>query len=328
MKSERAITLNQTNRKPEPSIHGLLLIDKPIGVTSHDVVGRARRILGHKGIGHAGTLDPLASGLLVLLIGEGTKVSDYILNGDKSYELTAKLGVATDSMDITGQVLSEKPVTSSLDEIKSAVAKLQGTLNLKVPIHSAVKVDGKKLYEFAHKGETPDVVPDREMTFFDVNLIEADKDQVVVRMSCSKGSFIRAWANKLGEDLGCGGTVAALRRVESKPFDVSQAISLEELESRWNSREGDDGKALGSAFVPLRDSLPKFTTVFVDGYCETLLKNGQISKIVQADLLRHVHIGSTPPPVRVISRETDQLLAILLAEGGQFYKIKRVFNRV
>ncbi|RYZ77522.1 MAG: tRNA pseudouridine(55) synthase TruB, partial [Proteobacteria bacterium] len=214
-------------------LNGVLLVDKPVGMTSHDVVARARRILGTKGIGHAGTLDPLASGLLLLLIGEGTKVSDYLLNGDKTYELNCKLGVATDSMDITGEVLREQPVTSSLEEIKAAVAKLQGTLTLKVPLHSAVKVDGKKLYEYAHKGQTPEpnIIPDREMTFYDVQLIEttmasaspSGSTNVIVRMSCSKGSFIRAWANNLGEDLGCGGTVEGLRRVASNPFTVANA---------------------------------------------------------------------------------------------------------
>ena len=308
-------------------MNGLLLIDKPIGLTSHDVVGRARRILSHKGIGHAGTLDPLASGLLILLIGEATKVSDYILNGDKSYELKAKLGVATDSMDITGKVLSEKPVTSTPEEIRAAVEKLSGVLTMKVPVHSAVKVDGKKLYEYAHKGETPDVVPDREMTFYDVNLIEAAGSQVVVRMSCSKGSFIRAWANKLGEDLGCGGTVEALRRVASAPFDLSRAMSLDDLESKWKSRTEDHGRTLGPAWVPLRDSLPHFQRIDIDGHCETLLKNGQISKNLQAQLLQHVKIGETLPPVRVVSRESDDLLALLLAEPGGFYKIKRVFNK-
>ncbi len=308
-------------------MNGLLLIDKPIGLTSHDVVGRARRILGHKGIGHAGTLDPLASGLLILLVGEATKVSDYILNGDKSYELKAKLGVATDSMDITGKILSEKPVTSSLEDIRAGVLALQGLLTLKVPVHSAVKVDGKKLYEYAHKGETPDVVPDREMKFYDVDCVEASQGGVVVRMSCSKGSFIRAWAHKLGEDLGCGGTVEALRRVGSAPFHVSRSISLEDLESLWKARTEDHGRQLGQAWVALRDALPHFQRIDIDGHCETLLKNGQISKNLQAQLLRHVRIGEAPPPVRVVSRETDDLLALLLAENGAFYKIRRVFNK-
>ncbi|MES2965508.1 MAG: tRNA pseudouridine(55) synthase TruB [Bdellovibrionota bacterium] len=308
-------------------MNGLLLIDKPIGVTSHDVVGRARRILGMRGIGHAGTLDPLASGLLVLLIGEATKVSDYILNGDKSYELKARLGVTTDSMDMTGVVTREAPVTSSPEDVRRAALALQGPLTLKVPIHSAVKVDGKKLYEFAHKGETPDHVPDREMTFFDVEVVETAPEGAVVRMRCSKGSFIRAWANKLGEDLGCGASVEALRRIESQPYGVSQAISLEELEAKWESRSERHGRVLGPAWVALKDAVSQFKRIDIDGHDEKLLRNGQISKMVQAQLLQHVTIGNAPPGVRVVSRETDDLIAILTAENGQFYKIKRVFNR-
>lgn len=306
-------------------MNGLLLIDKPVGLTSHDVVGRARRILGIRGIGHAGTLDPLASGLLVLLIGEATKVSDYILNGDKSYELKARLGVTTDSMDMTGQVTREAPVTSSADEIRRAALALQGTLTLKVPVHSAVKVDGKKLYEFAHKGQTPDHVPDREMSFYDIEVVETAPQGVVVRMKCSKGSFIRAWANKLGEDLGCGAAVEGLRRIESQPLDVSQAITLEELEQKWEARSERHGRVLGPAWVPLKDAVTQFKRIDIDGHCENLMRNGQISKMVQAQLLQHVTIGEKPPGVRVVSRETDDLVAILTAENGQFYKIKRVF---
>lgn len=306
-------------------INGLLLIDKSVGMTSHDIVAKARRTLGTRSIGHAGTLDPLASGLLILLVGEGTKTSDYLLNGDKSYELRAKLGVTTDSMDITGVVTREAPVDVTLEQIKAAVASLTGTLTLKVPVHSAVKIDGKKLYEYAHKGQTPDVVPDREMSFYDVELIEASGDQVVVRMSCSKGSFIRAWANKLGEVLGCGATVEGLRRTKSSPFDVSRAVTIDEVVSRWDRASDHHSKEIGDAWVPLKDALPHFQPIYIDTHCETLLKNGQISKVMQSQLLQHVVIGEAPPPVRVISRETDDMLAILLAENGQFYKIRRNF---
>lgn len=307
-------------------LNGVLLVDKPVGMTSHDVVARARRILGHRGIGHAGTLDPLASGLLVLLIGEATKVSDYLLNGDKGYECRVKLGVTTDSMDITGRVTSEKPVDCSLEQIREAVSKLQGLLTLKVPVHSAVKVDGKKLYEFAHKGQTPDVVPDREMNFYDVEMIEADQTSVLVRMKCSKGSFIRAWANKLGEELGCGGTVETLRRVHSAPYAVEQGITLDELQAKWEARSERHGRVLEPSWVALKDAVPHFARVDVSGHCETLMRNGQISKTVQANLLQHVKIGEALPGVRVISRETDDLVAILLAQPGEFYKIKRVFH--
>ena len=316
--------------------HGLLLIDKPKGITSHDVVGRARRILGIKSIGHAGTLDPLASGLMILLIGEGTKVSDYLLNGNKTYKVKVRLGLKTDSMDITGQVLAERPVTVSNQEVRTAVLALSGALELDVPLHSAVKVDGKKLYEYAHKGETPDSIPKRTMNFHKVDVVEAGdavgdavgNATVTAQISCSKGSFIRAWANELGERLGCGGTVEELRRLESEPFSLDLAITLEQLREIWDARTREHGSALGSAWIPLKDSLPHFDRIDVAGLDQTMLRNGQISKSVQAQLLGKIEIGVELPPIRVINRETDDLSALLLAQPGQFYKIKRVFNHV
>lgn len=307
--------------------NGLLLIDKPTGVTSHDVVHRVRRVLGIRGIGHAGTLDPLASGLLVLLVGEATKVSDYLLNGDKGYEVGVRLGVKTDSMDITGKVLSEKVVDLTESRVREAVMSASGLLELSVPVHSAVKVDGKKLYEYAHRGQTPVEVPKREMNFYDLEVAQVEPISIRVRMKCSKGSFVRAWADFVGDELGCGGTVETLRRTFSSPFTVEQSITVDELESKWNAREERHGRVIGPAWVPLKDAIPHFRRVDIGGQDEHLLKNGQISGALRASLLQGVKLGEALPGVRVISRETDDLLAILLAEPGQFYKIKRVFHR-
>jgi tRNA pseudouridine55 synthase len=311
--------------------NGLLLIDKSQGMTSHDVVAKARRILGIRAIGHAGTLDPLASGLLVLLVGEGTKVSDFLLTGDKGYEVVVRLGQRTDSMDITGQVIEEKPVMVSDDEIRRAVEGLEGALRLAVPVHSAVKVDGRKLYELAHRGQAPTEVPVREMTFTNLNVGEILRRpegpvEVRVRMRCSKGSFVRSWANELGCRLQCGGTVAALRRVFSDPFEVSQSMTLEDLAQRWDARTERHGRVLQPAWVPLKDSLPRFPRIDVAGQDEVLMRNGQISKNVQALLLQQIRLGEVPPPVRIVSRDSDDLVALLTAEAGQFYKIRRVFH--
>jgi tRNA pseudouridine55 synthase len=308
--------------------NGLLLVDKPKGITSHDVVARVRRTLGIRAIGHAGTLDPIASGLLILLIGEATKVSDYLLNGDKGYEVTVRLGVKTDSMDVTGQVLEEKPVDLSEEQIRSAVLALQGKLELQVPVHSAVKVDGRKLYEYAHRGQAPAEVPMREMEFFGLEVVAIEPSRVTVRMRCSKGSFIRAWANRLGDDLGCGGTVEELRRIFSEPFNVSQAITLEDLAMKWEARSERHGRVLAPSWVALKDSLPHLPRVDVGGKDEVLLRNGQISKDVQPLLLSHIKLGEALKPVRVISRESDDMVALLTAEPGQFYKIRRVFHNV
>jgi tRNA pseudouridine55 synthase len=310
-------------------MNGVLLIDKPTGLTSHDVVYQVRRTLGIRGIGHAGTLDPLADGLLVLLVGEATKVSDYLLNGDKGYHVTVRLGISTDSMDSTGKVLREREVTCDDARIQAAVQSLQGDLALQVPVHSAVKVDGKKLYEFAHRGQTPpSEIPVRKMHFYGIELEGREEPASIrVRLQCSKGSFVRAWANHLGEELGCGGTVSALRRWRSTPYDVGQAITLETLTERWEARSESHGSALGNAWVPLADSLPHFRRLQVSGHDEVLLRNGQISKGLQVQLLHLIQIDQPIPPVRVVSSDTDDLVALLIGEPGQFYKIKRVFNK-
>lgn len=306
-------------------MNGLLLIDKPKGCTSHDVVGRARRILGLRAIGHAGTLDPLASGLLVLLLGEGTKVSDFILNGDKAYEVKARLGVRTDTLDMDGEIISQVTPEVSQERIAEVVAGLCGKLTLPIPIHSAVKVQGKKLYEYARRDQEVEV-PMREMVFSNIRVLEMTPSYVRVEMRCSKGSFIRAWVSKLGEELGCGAAVEELRRTLSDPYTVDQAITLEVLEEKWRSREVRDAGVLGTAFVPLKESLPTFRTLFAQGKEEVLIKNGQIPNSLQGQLLSFISPTGEAPHVKVISRNTDDLLTILVAEPGKFYKIRRVFH--
>lgn len=313
-------------------MNGVLLIDKASGPTSHDVVAQARRALGIRSIGHAGTLDPLASGLLVLLVGEATKISDYLLNGDKGYEVTVRLGIRTDSMDRTGVVLETRaiPETMSREAVESVVASLTGTLSLHVPAHSAVKVDGKKLYELAHRGAAPEETPLREMTFLSTKVLGMDRvgDGVDVRVEirCSKGSYIRAWANELGRVLGVGGTVQELRRIESAPFFVKDGISIETLKELWEGRDQRSGAVLGSAWVDLQEALPHFGRIEIEGQDAVLMRNGQISKGVQAELLRTMKLGEAPKPVRIIHRAEGRLLALLVAEPGEFYKIRRVFT--
>ncbi|MDX9732212.1 MAG: tRNA pseudouridine(55) synthase TruB [Bdellovibrionales bacterium] len=336
------------------TLDGVLLVDKDPGMTSHDVVAKARRILGTRSIGHAGTLDPLASGLLLLLVGEGTKVSDYLLTGDKGYEVAVRLGVSTDSMDITGKSIGDASAAMQIPEardgadwkafeerVKAAALAASGELQLKVPAHSAVKVNGKKLYESAHRGEVPEEIPVRSMSFYEIEwqgmtwvpceLSGRERPEFTVRLKCSKGSFIRAWANHVGEALGCGGTVAVLRRVFSAPYVVSQAKTLGEIEALWEQRTDRSGVCLNEAWVPLAESLPHFKRIEVAGQDATLMRNGQISKAVQAELLRTIPFewvqqGIQPEPVRVVLREEQRLLALLVAQPGEFYKIRRVFQ--
>ncbi len=321
-------------------MNGVLLVDKDPGMTSHDVVAKARRLLGIRSIGHAGTLDPLASGLLLLLVGEATKISDYLLTGDKGYEVSVRLGVRTDSMDITGVVLEEKSIEGLTEaKIKAAALSVTGTVELAVPMHSAVKVNGKKLYESAHKGEIPPEIPIRAMSFYDVEWLglraAADATagvqpvEFTVRLRCSKGSFIRAWANHVGVLLGCGGTVTVLRRIMSTPFEISQALRLDDLDVALKTAPDrsalPDPRLLKTAWVPLAEALPHFGRIEIEGYDATLLRNGQLSKGIQAELLRTIQLGVEPRPVCIIHREEKKLLALLVAAPGEFYKIRRVF---
>ncbi len=293
---------------------GLLLIDKPKGMTSHDVVSSVRRISSQKQVGHAGTLDPLATGLMVVLMGEATKLSDYILSGDKSYVVEALLGVRSDTGDTDGAVVEKKEVSVNHDQIASAVQALQGDFVWPVPIYSAMKVQGQKLYEKARAGEdfTP---PSKNMSFYNVELLSIEADRVRVRLFCSKGSFIRTWVEQLGVRLGCGATVAVLRREMSLPYSLQNAIPLDEYLPQLEP---------ANHWVPVGEALPDWPVLKVDGMDEKLLKNGQISY----KLARFIEIEySAPqiPGIKVLSRKNSDLLAVLTqSETG--YVIKRVFN--
>ncbi len=295
------------------SIGGLLLVNKSSGMTSHDVVARARRILKRKDIGHAGTLDPMASGLMVLLVGEATKLSDYILNGDKAYRADLKFGITTDSLDVTGEILSEKPVEFSAADLDAAVLKLTGEVELDIPKYSAVKVEGRRLYDYARK-DVEVVCPKRVMKFYDLKQL----GEASFEIHCSKGSYIRAWVHALGEILGCGAALSGLERIISAPYVVEDSLKLEEIEQRL----GD----LGSAWVGLNQCLPNFREVKLQGRDVQMIRNGQISHDVQAELLIGIKVTESLPLVKLVNRETRDLLAILAAKPGEFYKIRRVFQ--
>ena len=174
-------------------MNGLLLVNKPTGMTSHDVVSVVRRALNTREVGHSGTLDPMASGLMVLLIGEATKLSSYVTEGNKSYEVGLKLGVTTDTLDTTGQVLTEKQVSSTDEDVQKSALALVGEMILPIPIFSAKKIDGKKLYEYAREGEAVEI-PSKVMKFWNVET----RENRAFHLHCSKGSFIISLKMLLG----------------------------------------------------------------------------------------------------------------------------------
>lgn len=308
-------------------LDGILLVDKPEGVTSHDVVAVARKCLGTKAVGHCGTLDPFASGLLILLVGQATKVSDYLLNESKTYDTTVLLGLTTDTQDITGSELRRDPTTVPEASITEAVQRLVGEMEVPVPAFSAKKINGKKLYEYAREGLEVEL-PIKKMSFFDVEIQKLKFPEVSVRMKCSKGSFVRAWASLLGDQLGVGACAKTLRRTESFPWSVERALTLDELRAvtaqpQWTVAD------LKNSFVPLPEALPHMKAVVVDGKEQRLLSNGQIPHSLSTRLVYELkaatRLGETLG-VRVVSASDRALIAILQAIPGQGLKIRRVFH--
>ena len=208
--------------------HGLLLLDKPAGLTSNAALQRAKRLLGIKKAGHTGSLDPIATGLLVLLFGEATKVSDYILNADKSYRATLRLGQTTTTGDSEGKILEERPVTVSAERVRAVLPQFLGEIAQIPPMYSAIKQGGKPLYELARKGLEVERAA-RRVRIDALDLISLDGDRLVLDVRCSKGTYIRSLAVDIGAALGCGAHVEGLRRTSTGPFDIAQALTLGEL---------------------------------------------------------------------------------------------------
>lgn len=302
--------------------HGLLLVDKPSGISSHDVVARLRRILRTKAVGHSGTLDPLASGLMVCLINEGTKLSQYILEGDKGYRVRAQLGVRTDTLDTTGEILEKVAVDFSQERILEEALKIQGEMELEVPIYSAIKVQGKKLYEYARE-EQEVSLPKKIMKFWDVTPVEVGPDWAEFDIKCSKGSYIRTWVDLLGKALGCGAAMSSLRRTWSAPYFLPQAQTLEAIESSMTlvSEQG----AYSSAFVSMEKSLPQVKKIRVKGQDKVLLGNGQISHDLRSQLIC-LFKPSEDQYIQIISQEGGQLLALIGLEPGRGFVLRRVFK--
>jgi tRNA pseudouridine55 synthase len=209
---------------------GLLLVDKPQGLTSHDVVARTRRAAGTRKVGHAGTLDPMATGLLVLGLNSSTRLLTYVVGLDKEYYATIKLGESTTTDDAEGDVVSTSPTGHVTDAaIAEGIAKLSGPISQVPSSVSAIKVDGKRAYALVREGETVELKP-RNVTVSAFELLEREGDRLRVRVECSSGTYIRALARDLGTDLGVGGHLTALRRTRIGPFTIDGAHELEGID--------------------------------------------------------------------------------------------------
>jgi tRNA pseudouridine55 synthase len=216
---------------PRKELDGVLLVDKPSDHTSHDVVARLRRKLNMKRIGHAGTLDPMATGLMILLIGKATKISQYLISLDKAYEGTVELGKVTDSQDADGEMLETRPVPAFTEaDMRAAMAGFLGDQYQMPPMFSAIKIDGVALYKNARKG----VEVEREPRFIRVMSFELTRFALPhfdFKLRCTKGTYVRTVAHDLGQKLGCGAHLSALRRTATDKFNLSDALTLDQIEA-------------------------------------------------------------------------------------------------
>ncbi|MBX7115014.1 MAG: tRNA pseudouridine(55) synthase TruB [Myxococcaceae bacterium] len=282
-------------------MNGVVVIDKPKGPTSFDVVHKVRRALALSKVGHTGTLDPMATGVLPLCLGEATKVAGYIIEADKGYQATVRFGATTDTYDAEGQVVSTALVPKLTRELlESALQPFRGTFSQKPPMYSAIKVNGKKLYELARAGKHVEVEP-RTVTVYSLTLNDFSATEAQLSLRCSKGFFVRSLAFDLGQALGCGAHLTALRRTESGPFTLAQALPLQTLLER-------PALAL-SKQVSLNDALSAVPTLEVSG--------------VEADKVRHgVRVEVLKPTglYRVVDKGGELLAIAEVVEGRLKYR--------
>jgi tRNA pseudouridine55 synthase len=265
---------------------GLLLVDKDCGLTSHDVVQRVRRVLKQKKIGHCGTLDPDATGLLLLTLGTATRLTRFLIRAPKVYEGTIRFGVSTDTYDASGQVVAEAPpeVVQALtrEAVEEAMRRFEGTIEQQPPPYSAKKVQGVKYYELARRGE--EIPADtKEVTVFEFSPVGALADgRIAFRLACSSGTYARGLAHDLGIALGSGAHLASLRRIKIGTFQVEDAVTIPRLEEAvgaaaesMETPEQAEGASVGQAWIPFDEIPLPFDEVTADPQQENRITHGQ-----------------------------------------------------
>ncbi len=283
---------------------GILIIDKPAGWTSMDVCAKLRGILREKRVGHAGTLDPMATGVLPVFVGRATRAVQFAENGRKEYHAVLKLGVVTDTQDITGTVLETRPVAAGAEEVRAALGRFIGELSQLPPMYSALKVNGRKLCDLARQGRTVERKP-RPVTIYELELTEQTApDEFSLRVVCSKGTYIRTLCHDLGQALGCGGCMAALRRTMAAGFRIEEAVALDEAQAK--------GEAL---LLPLDEYFRAYPRFAVQN--ETQEKRAYNGNPFTA-------WGVADGDYRVYDR-AGRFLSLSHAEGGELCAIKNFF---
>jgi tRNA pseudouridine55 synthase len=285
---------NSGNFDIKNAISGVLVVDKPVGLTSHDVVQIVRKGTNIRRAGHTGTLDPRASGVLVILIGPAVRLSEYVSASDKRYQAVVRLGATTDTYDSDGRVVNQAPVNITEEQFENVLEKFIGEIEQVPPPYSAVKVKGRKAYEMAREGEEVDLQP-RTIEVYNLELLEWAPPEAVIDVYCSSGTYVRSLAHDLGEELGCGAHLVGLRRTKSGRFTLRDAVPLRKL------REAFENGNWYQYLIPAAEALSDWPAVDLTPE--------------EVDAIRHGHrIGGEPPEKGTLARgisEQGELVALL-----------------
>lgn len=253
-------------------MNGLIIFDKEKGITSHDLVYKVRKKTGIKKVGHAGTLDPMATGVLIITIGKATKVNEYLLLKDKKYIAKIKLGILTDTFDITGNILEKENVSVLKKDIEEVLKRFTGKMSQTPPIYSALKVNGKKLYEYAREGKEVKI-KNRNIEIFENKLIDFNgKDEFSIEIEVSKGTYIRSVAYDIGKAVGTYGTITELRRIKSGNFDIENSIKISDFENMSLDE-------LKSNLIPMELALENLKRIEIPKSFKQNFLNGQFYKL-------------------------------------------------
>ena len=287
-------------------VSGILVIDKPAGWTSMDVCAKLRGIFHEKRVGHGGTLDPMATGVLPVFIGRATRAVEFAEKSDKEYIAALKLGVITNTQDTSGEVLEERPVQVSREQLEAVLERFRGDILQMPPMYSAIKINGKKLYELARKGREVER-PARPVTIKALEIVEQQgKDLYMIQVRCTKGTYIRTLCHDIGQALGCGGCMASLRRTMAAGFTLERAHTLEDVQT------APDPTAL---LLPVDSLFRDWARLMVSAGVEKKIRNGMTAVLP----------GLIPGEYRVYSQD-EIFLALCRAQGGKLTTIKSFFE--
>lgn len=290
------------------SAFGLLVVDKPVGPTSHDVVARVRKGTGIRKVGHTGTLDPRASGVLVLCLGQATRLSEYLVSSDKEYRALIRFGSTTDTYDSEGSPIETTGRSPSLGELRSALVQFEGQQEQTPPRYSAVKVAGKRAYQRARAGQEVEIEP-RMVEVYSIDVMSYEPPDLELYVHCSSGTYLRSLAHDLGQVVATGAFLADLRRTRAGQFTIERAVSLEELETMFQS--GD----WSSLLVPAAQALPEFPAVNLDRIGLEAIRNG---RPIPSD-------GKAEGLARAIAPDGELAAVLRGSADGSLWKPSKVF---